>query len=501
MAKETLRIAVAGILHETNTFAPGTTGLANFADERVAGNEAFRARYVGTRTSMGGVIAAAAERGLTLEAGLYVAATPSGTVEKATIESLFADVIASIDETVDGLIVIMHGAMVADGYPDVEGAFLRRLREQFGSKLPIAVTLDLHGNVTWDMTELADIIVGYDTYPHVDMYERAVEAVGLLERLIRGEIKPTIAQGQAGMIVVPQSMLTESGVMKELMDEAFAIEADSRVLNVTVIGGFAYSDIADAGISFVVTTDGDPELARQYADRLVRKAWDNRERFLLRFETPEAAVAEALAQQEGPVILVEGADNVGGGGPANATHILRHLVDAPKKSLVVVCDPEAAAEAHRIGVGGKFTGAVGGKSDDQHGAPVLINGRVRLLFDGNYRHIGPYMTGRYAFMGKTAVIECGNLTVQLTEKRQAPWDLGHIRYAGLWPTDFHIIVVKAAVAWRTAFGSFAKHIIQVDSPGCTTANLEHLTYQQLRRPIFPIDGDRSYYFEQTGGQS
>lgn len=501
MAQQPIRIAVAGILHETNSFAPGTTVLADFAGERVSGNEAFRARYGGTRTSMGGVIDAAEQRGLALVAGMYTAATPSGMVEKATVETLFADVIASIDETVDGLVIIMHGAMVADGYPDVEGEFLRRLRARFGDKLPIAMTLDLHGNVSQQMADLADIIVGYDTYPHVDMYERAVEAVGLLERLIRGEIKPAIALGQAGMVVVPQSMLTESGVMKELMDEAFAIEADSRVLNVTVIGGFPYSDVADAGISFIVTTDGDPDLAREYADRLVRFAWERRERFILRFESPEAAVAEALAHPEGPVILIEGSDNIGGGGPADATHILQHLVHAPKKSLVVICDPAAAAEAHRIGVGGTFAGSVGGKSDNLHGAPVPISGRIRLLFDGFYKHVGPYMTGQHADMGRTAVIECGNLTVQLTEKRMAPWDLGHVRYAGLWPTDYHIIVVKAAVAWRTAFGSFAKHIIQVDSPGCTTANLEHLTYRQLHRPVFPLDGDRSYYFEQTGGQS
>jgi len=494
MAQQSLRIAVAGILHETNSFAPDLTTMANFAGERVSNNEEYAARYAGTRTSMGGVLDAAEGRGMTLVSGIYTAATPSGMVEQATIETLFDQVTASVDDTVDGLVIIMHGAMVAQGYPDVEGAFLRRLRDRFGDKLPIAMTLDLHGNVSREMVELADIIVGYDTYPHVDMYERAVEAVGLLERTIRGEIRPTRALAQPGLIVIPQSMLTtEAGIMKELLDEAFAIEADERVLNVTVIGGFPYSDVEDAGISFVVTTNDDPQLARDYADRLAARAWDNRERFLLQFQPPEAAVAEALAQPEGPVILVEGADNVGGGAPADATHVLRHLVNAPKKSLVVVYDPAAAAEAHRLGVGGSFSGAVGGHSGELHGEPVAISGKVRLLFDGKYRHVGPYMTGQLTDMGPTAVIECGNLTVQLTSKRQAPWDLGHIRYAGLWPTDFHIIVVKAAVAWRTAFGSFAKHIIQVDSPGCTTSNLEHLTYRELRRPIYPLDGDRSYY--------
>lgn len=487
MTRNRVTVAVAGILHETNSFAPGTTTLQHFREDWVEGKEAFAARYEGTRTSMGGVLSKASELGIDLIPGLYTYTTPSGIVERDTVEALFEALLASIAPDIDGLILIMHGAMAAEGVPDVEGELLRRVRETRGRELPVAMTIDLHGNVSAAMAELADIIVGYDTYPHVDMFERAEEALALLVRTIEGSVRPTMALSRPRLLPIPQAMLTEEGAMREVMEEAFAIEREPGVLNATVLGGFPYSDVPDAGMSFLVTTDANPDLAQALADRLSEYAWARRERFAVDFASPEDAVQRAFRAAGGPVIVTEGSDNVGGGAPADATHLLALLVDPPVKTLVVIRDAEAAAEAHKLGVGSVFEAAVGGKSDTLHGAPVPIRGKVRLLFDGVYRHVGPYMTGQRADMGKTAVIECGKLTVVLTEHRTAPWDIGHIESAGLRAEDFHIIVVKSAIAWIAAFGPVAKSVIHVDSPGCCTSNLAHLTYRQLSRPIYPLD--------------
>lgn len=487
MGGHQLRIAVAGILHETNTFAPGFTNIGHFRDQWSNGSEPFFARYAGTRTSMGGVIAAAANSGIGLVPGLYVAATPSGMVEATSGDALIEALVASIDDTTDGLVLIMHGAMVSEQYPDYEGECLRRLRARLGADFPIAMTLDLHGNISQDMVQHADLIVGYDTYPHVDMYERAIEAFDLLVRKIRGEIRPVRALAHTGMLVVPQGMMTDEGSMKELMARAFSMELLPDVLNVTVAGGFPYSDVPDAGMSFIVTTNDNADLAERCAAELVQMATDNKSSFDVSYVTPHEAVLMALAQPEGPVILSEGSDNVGGGAPADATHILAELIDVPKKALIVIRDQESVEAAWRAGVGGTFEGKVGGKSDTLHGKPVAVQGRVRLLFDGHYRHAGPYMTGEQAEMGKTAVIECGQLTIILTEKRVAPWDVGHVRSVGLWPGDFHIIVAKSALAWQTAFGVFAKHVINVDSPGCCNANLTYFQYNHLLRPVYPLD--------------
>ena len=487
MSGKRLRIAVAGVYHETNTFAPGTTVLEDFKRDWTEGPEAFAARYAGTRTSMGGVLSKAEELGIEAVPGLYTYTTPSGLVERETMEALFDAILDSLAPDVDGVVLILHGAMAAEGYPDAEGELLRRLRERRGRALPTAVTVDLHANISEDMVRLADIIVGYDTYPHVDMFERAEEAVQLLADMIEGRVRPAGALARPGMLPIPQAMLTAEGAMKELMDEAFAMERRPGVLNVTVLGGFPYCDVPDAGMAFVVTTDGDPALAERLAARLADRAWERRERFAVELLGPDEAVRRAFAAPAGPVILAEGSDNVGGGAPADATHLLARLVDPPVRTLVVLRDAEAARKCHEIGVGGVFEGAVGGKSGDLHGRPVPIRGRIRLLSDGVYFHHGPYMTGQRADMGLTAVVECGKLTVVLTERRTAPWDVGHVASVGLRPETFHVIVVKSAIAWQAAFGPVMREVIHVDTPGCCTANLKHLKYRRLKRPIYPLD--------------
>jgi microcystin degradation protein MlrC len=482
-----MKIAVAGLFHETNTFAVDRTEQQNFAGEWVNGNTAFIERYQHTRTSMGGVINAALAADAQLACGLYAAAMPSGMIERKSLESLLQAVVTSIDLRTDGILVILHGAMVGEQYPDVEGELLRRIRE-VAPHHPIAITLDLHANVSDEMVRHPDLIVGYDTYPHVDAYERAVEALQLLVKMIRGEIQPTRAHAKPRLLLVPQVMLTDqAGPMQEIMERAFAIEREPGVLNVTICGGFPYSDIADAGVSVVVTTDQDKVLAERYAKELSELFWVNRTRLQHQGNDVGKAIHSAFQEENSPVIIVESSDNVGGGAPADATHVLQHLLNAPKRSLIVIRDAEAARSAHQLGVGALFDGEIGGKSDDLHGNPVRIRGYIRLLSDGKYAHVGSYMTGQWADMGRTAVIEVDQLTVVLTEHRTAPWDPGHVTSLGIRPEEYHLIIVKSAIAWKTAFGSIAKRIIPVDTPGCCGENLFHFPYQHLSRPIFPLD--------------
>ncbi|PYI55837.1 M81 family metallopeptidase [Paenibacillus flagellatus] len=480
-------IGVIGVVHETNTFAPGKTELEAFRGDWVEGREAFVGRYRGTKTSMGGAIDAAESLGLELRPGLYTQATPSGMVTDEAFDAIANGMVDSIEQGLDGLVVILHGAMVAESYPDAEGEILRRIRGKVGPDFPLAMTLDLHANISPAMVERTDLIVAYDTYPHVDVYDRAVEAVGLLKRMLNGSVRPVQKLVHTRMLVAPQAMLTDAGAMKELMELAFELEKEPGVLNVSVAGGFPFSDVADAGMTFVVTADGDRELADRCGETLRSAAWERRERFLVRLTEPAEAVALASRHPEGPVILTESADNVGGGAPADSTHLLPHLLASPKKSLLVLCDPEAARLAAKVGIGGELRCPVGGKTDDLHGEPIPIVGRVRTLSDGNYRHIGAYMTGQYARMGLSAAVECGSVTLVLTTERVAPWDVGHVRAVGLSPEQFHIIVAKSALAWKTAFGDVSKLEIDVDTPGCCSGNLSRFRYEALKRPIYPLD--------------
>lgn len=481
-------IAVCGLIHETNTFVPGVTTTDAFRGEWVVGTESYMARYSNTRTLMGGVIDSASAEGVELSCGFTAVATPSGMVTQEAFEEMLDLLIDSIDRQADGVLLTLHGAMAVEDCPDAEAEILRRVRAVIGRDKPLAITLDLHANTSRDMVELADLIVGYDTYPHVDAYERTTEAMTLLNRMLRGEIRPVQAFAQPRLLVIPSVMMTEEeGPMRDIMQKAFSLEQHPKVLNVTVAGGFPYSDVPDAGMSFVLTTDGDPVLAEQLAREMSRFAQARREHLKLNDIPVEEAVKEAFSETEGPVILVEASDNVGGGAPGDATHILQRLVRAPKPALIYICDPEASALAHRLGSGGRFVSDVGGQSGPLHGEPVRIEGTVRRLSDGQYVHVGAYMTGSLADMGATAVIEAGNLTLVLTEKRNLPFDPAHLTCLGLQAEDYHVIVVKAAIAWRTAFAAVCKRAIVVDSPGCSGSNLHLFPYERLKRPIYPLD--------------
>lgn len=483
-----MKIAVTGVVHETNTFAPGVTDLDDFSKNWFEDKQSFISRFQETRTSMGAVIDYGQAEGIEIVPSFYTEAMPSGIITSDAVNVIIDKIVNSIEPSnVDGILVILHGAMVSENILDVEGEILARLRVKVGYKMPVAITLDLHANISDAMVKYSDIIVGYDTYPHIDIYERAKEAVELLIKYIQGEINPVSVLAKADMLVVPQAMVTEEPPMKELMDKAFEIEEDTRVLNVTVAGGFPYSDIDDAGMTLVVTTDGDEKLARQYAHELKSFVLKKREKFNLQFLSPREAVKTASQYPESPVILVEGSDNVGGGAPADATHVLKCLKEVDCKSLIVIRDKESVLKANEIGVGKYFSGYIGGKTDDLHGDPVYIEGKVKTLFCGEYSHVGPYMTGKKVSMGLSAVIESDTITAILTEERVAPWDLGHVSSVGLNPKDFQIIVVKSAVAWKSAFGAIAKLALNVDSPGCCAINLKHLKYKNLKRPKYPLD--------------
>lgn len=481
-----LRIGVVGVYHETNTFAPAQTHWNDFQHCFTLGRDAFMDLFEHTRTTMGGVIAASEEEKVSLIPGLYTSATPSGIVSEDAAQLILEQLTRSIVPDLDGMVVILHGAMVSEQSFDMESAILEAIRNVIGEQIPIAVTVDLHANLGGKMAQLCNLLVGYDTYPHIDACERGEEALHLLVRQIRGEIQPVMAMARPNMLVVPQKMITTKGIMKTIMEEAFQMEMDPEVLNVTVCGGFPYSDVPFAGMAFAVTTNKNEALAHRYAEKLANLAWSLRDEFLVQEADIEQAIRLVMDAKEGPVILVEASDNVGGGAPADGTHLLPDLLKLPCQSLIVIHDREAVSIACQQGVGNEISCAIGGKSDSLHGKPVPIEGKIKLLFDGRYRHRGPYMKGTVAYMGKTAVIEVNQVTIVLTEERVPPWDIGHVESIGLNPKDFHLIVVKSAVAWISAFGPIAKQVIEVDTPGCCTTSLHRLTYQHVPQSVYPL---------------
>jgi microcystin degradation protein MlrC len=488
------RFVVGEISHETNAFSPIRTEMRHFRERGYAEGGAILDLFRGTRTPVGGFIDFAAETGAALVPTIVASATPSGLVAAEAYAEMLSKLLDGIRDAgkVDGVLLALHGAMVAEGTPDAEGDILGKVRELVGPDVPVASTLDYHANVTNRMVTEADGLFGYNTYPHVDGYERGQEAARFASDLLEGKLRPVSAVLRPPLAPAVVPARTGWGPIKQLMERAFEYEREPRVVNVSVYGGFVYSDIHDAGLAFLATTDGDPQRAQDIVQDLARRAWEMRGEFVARTLPPAEAVRRAIQAPAGPVVLADVADNTGGGASGDGTEILRELLrqDARGAVVITIPDPEAVRAAFAAGVGGEFDAAVGGKIDDLHGAPVWVKGRVRLLADGEFVHYGPMSTGYVGHMGRAAVVRCGGadgVEVILNERRFQPVDPEVARSVGIDPARRKIVVLKSAVHYRASYEPLAAEIVEVDGPGLASPNLERFSFKHIRRPVFPLD--------------
>lgn len=482
-----IHLIAGGIMHETHTFSAEPSPIEVFTVRR---GEEF-ASLAGANISMGGVVDACKALGVRLSPTLLAHATSTSEVTGELFDQLVGELLTGIERALpaDGIVLTLHGAMVAEGHLEADAEIVRRVRELVGPDMPIAVTLDLHANIGQALVDAATIIVGYDTYPHIDLSARAQEAVHLLVRTIKGEITPVMALAKPPLLPVPQAMFTSEPPFKTIFDRAFALEGSGKALTITVAGGFAYADAPATGMSLLVTADGDPAAARSMVNHLAELAWSLRDEMRITNTPPDEAVAEAIAHPEGPVILVDVGDNIGGGTPGDGTVLLSELLQqGARDAVMVIADAEAVADAFAAGVGGTVETRVGGKADELHGEPVAITGRVRLLSDGSWVHDGPENAGVPAEPGYTAVVQVDGVTLVLNSRKIAPGDQQQLKSVGIDPLRQKIIVMKAAVRWRGGFGPIARHAIHVGTPGLGDVDLTRFEFHHLARPIHPLDG-------------
>ncbi|MBI2493065.1 MAG: M81 family metallopeptidase [Candidatus Rokubacteria bacterium] len=486
-----MRFFIAMFAHETNTFSTLPTDRRQFEARALRyGGEILEA-YRGTGTCLGGMIDAAAARGVTLVPSLAAAASPAGRVSADFYEQTKARLLADLRAAapLDGVLLDLHGAMVPEAAEDGEGDLLRAVRAALGPAVPVGVTLDFHANVSADMVAHATLLHGYKTYPHVDMDARGREAAERLADVAAGRLRPAVAWRQTPLLPPIAGQLTARGPMRRLSDLADGMEHDPRVVSVSVFAGFPLADIRDAGLSVYVATDGDRPLAERLADELARTAWEHRREFLHTALPVEAAVAKALAAAGRPVVLADIADNTGGGAAGDTTEVLRELLRVGARGVTVACvwDPAAVAACARAGVGATVTVEVGGKVDPSHGAPVPVTGRVRTLSDGRFVHRGPMFRGLEGRLGPTAVLDVNDLKIVLISYRWQTLDPEMIRFVGIDPAAERILVVKSSVHYRAAFEPIAHEVIEVDAPGLSSSNLARFSFKHVRRPIFPLD--------------
>ena len=488
-----MRIAIGGIMHESNTFASQEANRARFEEGSLTFGEAILPVWKDAHHEMGGFITGAKEYHFELVPTVMAWATPAGRVADAVLDEVTERIIQDCRSSpIDGLLLALHGAMVTPHHASGDREVLRRIREALGPDLPIIASLDFHGNLTEDMGSFAQALVAYQTYPHVDQKQRGLLAAEILTRTIRQEIHPGGVLVKRPMMMNLLGQHTQREPMASLLARAREAEKREKILSISILAGFPYADVPHVGPSVVVNHDNHPELALEVANDLADYMWQVRHELNVPCPSPQEAVLLALHSPRLPVLLIDLGDNIGGGSSGDGTVLLEELLkQRATGAIVVLYAPEAVRAAVQLGVGKCFTGHVGGMLDSLHGKPISVTGIIRSIHDGTWEETEARHGGRrFNDQGRTVMlsIEGGN-TLVLNSLRTPPFSLGQLTSLGLDPRQARVIVVKSAVAYKAAYEPLHGRIIEVDTPGVTAINPGHLPYRNIPRPMYPLDAE------------
>jgi microcystin degradation protein MlrC len=493
-----MRVAVLGFHHESNTFAPVPASLDQFMAAGLVEGDQLVADYAESHATLAGFIEACRDADdIDMHALVYADLNPMGTITEEAFEMIVGRMMDRLRDNGpwDAVLLALHGAAVAEHIRDVDGEILERTRALVGPEVTIGVTFDMHANVSARMVEIPDVVNTYMTNPHLDARLRAVQTAELTFRAVRGEIHPVARHASPPLIVNILRQGTSDSPMRELVSRALAAQDLPGVLSVSVAEGFPYADVEEMGMSFLAVTDGDPDLAAAIARDLADAAWAVRADLQGDGVAIDDALRTANASEQRPVVLLDVGDNVGGGSPADSTHVL-----SAAKRLEIgelfhsLCDPDAVDHCHAAGIGARVSLEVGGKTDRLHGDPVAVVGRIDHLDDGRFEEPTATHGGKRFFdVGPRAVLVTDDgYTLLLTSRPLGNTSLQELRSAGIEPLAMRIIVAKGVQSPRGAYEPIAAKMIQLDSPGCTSAVVADLRYAHRRRPMYPYEADTTY---------
>ena len=492
-----MRVVIARINHETNTFSPVPTPLDAF--EPRWGDDASTAAR-GTRTAMGAFLDLAAELRAEVSTPVFAMANPSGPVEDAAFQAMTDAIIDAVAPGCDAVLLDLHGAMVTDTRDDGEGELLERLRVA-APGVPVAVALDLHGNVTQRMVDHADIIVSFETYPHVDMYETGAKAGRLLARMLAAEIEPVIAWRRPPLMTHTLRVATAHGAMRRAVQAAREAEREG-MLSVSVLAGFALADIPAPCLSVIAIADKESAQAASCAERIARQAWEERSDFVYHSEPLARSISRArelaAASGSGPVLLLDHGDNCMSGGTCDDMDVLRAALENDFDDILVgpVCDPGAVAQLIAAGVGARAALPVGNKRPlvklGITKQPLMLEGTVGAICDGRFIVTGPTYTGQTMEMGRTVVFDTRVARLVITERTQEPFDIGVFTSVGEDPRRVRYLLLKSRMYCRPVFEPFARGLVECDGHGVTSSDYNVFPFRRVQRPVYPLDEDTSW---------
>jgi len=489
------RVFIAGIFHETHSFSGDTTGLDGFVIHR--GQQILDRR--GDASQVDGFLSVAEREGWEVVPSVVYTGGASGTVDHAVFEAFWSEVKpllnAALAQGLDAIHLSLHGAMVTSQCDDPEGELMARIRRLRGTaELPIYCVGDLHATLTPQMGDLCDCMIFYRECPHTDAYDSAVLSAELLARCLKTGVRPKHFVLVTPIVWPPTGTGTRDGPMRALEDAARRMEKDiPGVLAVNVVGGYAFSNVPYAGVALSIITEGDEAAAQAGLHELAAIAWEMREGGIPRQHDLDQVVRDFKPNGHGPVLLVEPADNIGGGAPGDGTDVMRALLKYDVQGAgVAIADAESVAALADVPIGATITLPIGGKGSPLDPGPVTLEVELVSRSDGvfeledKHSHLVGSL-GKIIHMGPSAVVKHRGLTILLTSKKLPPFDLGQWRSQGINPEELSMIGIKAAVGHRVAYGKIAAGEFTVNTSGPCTSDITRLPYTKLRRPVFPLD--------------
>jgi len=479
-----MKIFFGGFCTETNTFSPIPTGRNSFHDA------VFRRRDASLDPTAAWTAPQKVWRnkalldGLTCVESLNAFAQPAGTTVRAVYEDLRDTLLDDLRAAmpVDGVLLFMHGAMVAEGYDDCEGDTISRIREIVGEVVPIGVELDLHCHLTSLMVEKATAIVTYKEYPHTDLAPRAAELYDIIIGAMRGTVSPVSRVADPQMVGIWRTSLP---TMRRFIDRIQALEGDGSILSISLVHGFPWGDVADVGARVLVVVNQDATVAQSVADMLAREFWEMRDAVA----TPYLSVDDALdraAQVDGTVVLADVADNAGGGAPSDSSFVLERMIARGIRNAVIgyVWDPVAVRLCQEAGEGAKIDLRICGKLGPASGVPIDLTVTVRRIVPG---HTQTGLGGTPAPMGDTVWIEADGIDIVLNTDRGQPFDPDGFTGLGIPLKARKIIVVKSMQHFHAAFAPLAADVLYVTSASAIPPDFAALPLTKRTTPWWPRD--------------
>lgn len=496
------RIAIGGYYQESHSFSPAPATLAEFqACLLISGDDVFH-RLAGSNHEVAGALDVLRPDHDCVPLPCGATAASGMPLRNDCWTRLRDDYLAALRAAgpVDGVVMTMHGATVAEHEDDPTGELIEAVRGIVGPDVPIAVSLDLHANVTARMARCADAVVGYHTAPHVDQRDTGARAARVIAHLLDGG-RVSQAYRSIPMLVPAENGQTTVGPYSEAMNAALDLEASGTVLSASVFSVQPWLDLPEVGCSVVVITDGEDDVASREADRLAVDLWSRREAFEPELVPYDRAIDDALNSPTGPHVFSDASDAPSSGAPGDSTVLLSALLERRVTEPVYlnIVDPAAVARAVEVGVGNTGSVTVGASFTDDFYAPIAFEGRVRTLFEGPFVFKGPGLNGVLFDMGRTAVWVVGGIHLVAMERGVLQWDPELYRCVGLEPEDAKIVVAKSPAAFRAAYAPFAHRIVNVETPGVCSPNLRSFPWRRVARPIHPLDTFETQPAFRSGG--